>query len=35
VRLVFREELEKLGLPRRGEEELVEWAAVLASKPMG
>lgn len=32
--LVFREEEEKLGLPRRGEEELVEWVVVLALKPM-
>lgn len=33
-KLVFREEEEKLGLPRRGEKELVEWAAVLALKPV-
>lgn len=31
--VVFREEEEKLGLHRR-KEELVEWAAVLASKLM-
>lgn len=34
VGLVFREEEENLGLPGRGEEELVEWAADLASNLM-
>lgn len=31
--VVFKEEEEKLGLPRK-KEELAEWAAVLASKLM-
>lgn len=34
-KLLFREEEEKLRMPRRGEKELVEWAAVLALKPVG